>query len=121
MPKRNDHTALVNDLLVALGLRPELGFFWKQTTGVARALDNPEIVIRFGLPGAHDVTGLINNGYATRAEIECKTGNAVLRPTQKKFRARLSTYPGHFLYTAHSVAETIQEIETFIEKTKCKT
>jgi len=119
----------LNDTLVELGKRPELGFFWKQNTGGARAMNDPDTIITYGLPGSHDITGLINNGHATRAEIEIKTGTGSLSESQKTFRFRFTSYQGHFVFTVHAknpsenmavIEGLISEIQSFIERTKCK-
>lgn len=105
---RNDHTALVNDALVELGLRPDLGKFWKQATGLFRDFETAERVIRCGIPGGHDITGCLWDGR--RVEIDAKTGGAKLRKTQKIFRGVVEPY-GVVCLTIRDKDEAVRILE----------
>ncbi len=106
---RNDHTALVNDTLVELGLHPELGKFWKQVTGVFRGFEDPSKIIRCGMPGAHDITGTLWDGR--RAEIDAKTGKARLNKNQKIFRGVMQPY-GVMCLTVRQKDEAVEVLLT---------
>ncbi len=108
---KNPHTELVKNLVVTLGQKPELGKYWQSNTGVGRALD-ADRVIRFGLVGAADVTGLLPSGI--RVELECKTGKGVQDAAQKSFQFMIERHGGIYL-VVRSIPETIAYLEH-----KCK-
>ena len=69
---------------------------WRQSTGVARALAN-EQVISYGLPGCADISGIYKDGR--RLEIEVKTFRvgSKLSPQQRAFRAMIESYGGIYI------------------------
>ena len=102
---KNLHTEFLNDLLVELGKHPHLGRYWKQNTGIAKVGDR---VIRFGLPGAADITGLMPNGI--RVEIECKTGTGRLSEIQGRFRNMITDLGGLYM-EAREIEKVIAVLE----------
>jgi hypothetical protein len=90
-----EHTNLVEDILIYLGENAqEEGRFWKQATGAARAFDDPQKVISFGLKGSADITGILKNGK--RIEIEIKTGHAEQSEQQIKFQTMINKFGGYY-------------------------
>lgn len=112
MPKlpENPHTKLVNDLICALGARPELGKFWKRNTGKARSMKDPAKIIAYGFKSSGDIEGFLNNGYASHVELEAKTGKGDQTPGQKRFEDMASSYGAIYL-VVRDVAAAVRAIE----------
>ena len=113
MSTTRDHTALVNDLLVALGAKPTLGKWWKNNTGALPT--DSGAYISYGLPGSPDIVGLLASG--TWCGIEVKTGGGVLSAQQKKFRAMVTNYNGVYI-EARDIQNTLSTLEALCSKCK---
>lgn len=100
-----EHDNLVNKIIKALS-ETGLGRFWQQPTGAAYRGDE---LIRYGLVGCADISGIIIGGK--RIEIEVKTGKAVQSPQQKNFEAMIKMYGG-FYFVCHSVDEAVNCIKS---------
>jgi hypothetical protein len=70
-------------IIAHLNLLPRC-YFWRMNTGVAQAGDRK---IRFGIPGAADITGVANG---RRVEIEVKSETGRQRPDQIQFQNRVT-------------------------------
>ena len=57
MARNRETTHVQNPALLAVGARPDV-LVWRQQSGLFRAYDNPERVVRVGVPGIAD-TGMI--------------------------------------------------------------
>lgn len=101
-----EHQRLVHDILIKIGGMPEIRI-WKNATGVARAFDNPDRVISFGLPGSPDIIGIMKGGRWLG--IEVKTSNAKQSKEQKKFQAMIEKFGGLYIL-ARCVESTLQKI-----------
>jgi len=55
----NRETAVKNSILIALGSRPDV-MIWNNPTGVFRAYDSFDRIIKVGLPGQPDVLAVVN-------------------------------------------------------------
>lgn len=55
---RNPETDLQNEILLAIGSRPDT-LAWRQTVGAFRAMDNPSRIVRVGVPGMSDVMSVV--------------------------------------------------------------
>ena len=67
-----------NDILEACGGLPFIRL-WRQNTGAARYKDpatGKERWVRFGLPGAPDLTGVLRCGIRVDVEVKSETGTA---------------------------------------------
>ena len=97
----NPHSELVNKVLLKIG---SLDFVrvWKNNTGTAIAMDGNRI-IKYGLPGSADITGILLNksGLGIRIEIEIKTGRAILNKKQKNFKKMILGLGGLYLLCRH--------------------
>jgi hypothetical protein len=82
-----------------------LGRFWEQPTGAAYR--NGQL-IKYGLVGCADITGITNLGI--RVEIEVKTGKAKQSDQQVKFERMIKNLNGIYL-VARSVEEAIESIK----------
>ena len=87
----NQHKVLLKKVLIALGKMPKLCRIWQNDTGTARSLDGKR-VIRYGLTGRADITGIICNGR--RIELEIKTGKGVQSEKQKNFEKMINEMGG---------------------------
>ncbi len=117
---RNPHTDLVDDTIVALGKRPDLGKFWKRNTGRARGMKDYSKIIAYGFKGSGDIEGILNNGYATHAELEAKTGAGKQSERQINFEGMAKSYGAHY-FVFHTVEEVIAEIERLCALKPAKT
>lgn len=82
--------------------------FWRQNTGAARTGDR---VVRFGIPGQADITGVI---AGRRIEIECKSPTGRQSPEQRAFQLRVESAGGLYLI-AHSVKDVLVPVRALIE------
>lgn len=101
-----EHSKLVDDILIAVGSMSNVRL-WKNATGAARAFDNPDRVMSFGLKGSSDLLGIIMGGRFLA--IECKTGSAVQSKEQKNFEAMISRFGGIYIL-ARSVKEAVDKV-----------
>lgn len=101
----NEHSILVNQILLAVG-QMEFVRVWKNSTGVAE-IDGR--MVAYGLPGSADITGILTNArnLGLRLEIEVKTGNAVQSKKQKAFEKMILDRGGLYLL-ARSVDDAIK-------------
>jgi hypothetical protein len=83
--------ALQNDILRAFGTRPGLRL-WRANCGVARM---GERVIRFGIPGQADLTGILPDGR--RLEIEVKSATGRQTPEQIAFEHMIERFNGIYI------------------------
>lgn len=99
---KNPETYIQNATLLAVGGRPDVLAF-RQMSGVFRAMDNPDRVVRVGLPGMADL-GLIvavtidpsmvgrTIGVAVQAEVKTRTGRQ--RDDQRTWQAAVEQRGG---------------------------
>ena len=84
MGSTEEHTRLVNEILLAIGQRKDCRA-WKNSTGVARSMHDDDAFIRYGLNGSGDIAGFKMGGLAFF--IEVKTGEATQSRQQQNFEA----------------------------------
>jgi len=96
---------LVADILHAFAGHPAVRI-WRNNTGAARAVGGR--VIRFGLLGQGDLSGLVMP-TGRRLEIECKSPDGRQRPEQKRFQAMIERFGGLYVL-ARSVEDVNQAI-----------
>lgn len=97
------HQNLVNEIISHLGKFHWLRL-WVNNTGAAF---RNKSIIRYGLIGSGDISGIIITGI--RLEIEVKTGKAVQSPQQKNFQAMIEHMGGIYIL-AHSVSEAYDKL-----------
>ena len=83
--------AIQNDLLRAFGTLPGLRL-WRANCGVARVGTR---VIRFGIPGQADLTGILPDGR--RLEIEVKSSTGRQTPKQVAFQNMIERFNGIYI------------------------
>ena len=85
-------TDLVNSILLEFGARPDLRI-WRQNTGAART--SRGALVRFGIPGQADISGILSGGR--RIEIECKTKTGRQTKEQKAWQAMIERFGGLYV------------------------
>lgn len=85
-------TDLVNDILLEFGARPDLRI-WRQNTGAART--SRGALVRFGIPGQADISGILSNGR--RIEIECKSPHGRQTQEQRSWQAMIERFGGLYV------------------------
>jgi hypothetical protein len=78
---------------------------WNNPTGVAERQGR---VIRFGIPGQADLSGILRDGR--RLEIEVKSARGVQSPEQVSFEAMITKFGGVYIL-ARSVSDAVQGID----------
>jgi len=95
--------ALQNDILRAFGTLPRLRL-WRANVGVARIGTR---VIRFGIPGQADLTGILPDGR--RLEIEVKSPTGRQTPEQVAFQNMIEKFHGIYIL-ARSTDDVRQQL-----------
>jgi len=88
---RASEKAIQNDILRAFGTLPCLRL-WRANVGVARVGTR---VIRFGIPGQADLTGILPDGR--RLEIEVKSSTGRQTPEQLAFQNMIEKFHGIYI------------------------
>jgi len=78
---------------------------WKNETGYARAVDNPERMFAFGFKGSPDIIIVAWHGLFIGFEV--KTGNATLQKNQAAFKRRIEKIGGKY-FIVRSTDRVIQ-------------
>jgi hypothetical protein len=91
----NNHSKLVNELLLMIGKEFPNIRVWKNATGATKVENR---VIKFGLKGSADILGIVKPSGKLLA-IECKTGQAVQSNHQKNFENMILNFGGIYLVT----------------------
>ncbi len=98
------HSALVNEILLTFGSRPDLTL-WKNATGAVKIADR---FLRFGMKGSPDILGIMNGGLFIG--IEVKTGEAVQSKEQELFEAMVQRRGGLYVL-ARSIVDVAQALD----------
>ena len=99
--------AIQNAILRAFGTRPDLRI-WRANVGVARI---GRRVVRFGVPGQADLTGVLPNGR--RIEIEVKSPDGRQSEDQANFQRMIERFGGLYVL-ARSVDDVQKAIRSAI-------
>jgi hypothetical protein len=97
------HSALLAEILLRLGCRTDCRV-WKINTGGAKVGSR---FVRFGLPGAADISGILAGGR--RLEIEVKTGTGRPSEAQRRFGDMIAGMGGLYVL-ARSVQDAIDAV-----------
>jgi len=95
------------DILHYLATRSDLRA-WRQNTGVAYYENRP---VKFGVPGAADISGILNTG--TRLEIEVKTPSGSQSQAQKRYQDMITKFGGVYIL-ARCVDDVIEGLPKII-------
>lgn len=96
--------SIQNAILREFGTRADMRL-WRANAGTARMGDR---VVRFGVVGQADLTGILPNGR--RLEIECKSPNGFQSPEQKAYQAMIEKFYGVYIL-ARSVDDVRRKLE----------
>jgi hypothetical protein len=96
------------DILLALGQRPDLCTVWRQNTGMARPLNSPNQVVRYGVNGAADISGILVDGR--RLEVEVKSATGRQSKEQAAFQRMITARNGVYIL-ARSVDEALAAVQ----------
>ena len=94
-----------NEILRAFGTRPGLRI-WRANTGVAKI---GRRVVRFGIPGQADITGILPNGL--RVEIEVKSADGRQSPEQRAYETMIRKFGGVYV-----LARSVQDVREALSK-----
>lgn len=97
----NEHSKLVNELLLMIGRDFPNIRAWKNATGTTKIETR---IIKFGLKGSADILGIMKPDGRLLA-IECKTGQAIQSKFQKNFEKMIVDFGGIYL-VSHAAQET---------------
>lgn len=93
-----------NDILRRFGADPRLRL-WRQNTGVARyAAPGGPRTVRFGLPGAADLSGILRDGRRIEIEVKAPTGRQT--EEQQRFGAMIERMGGIYV-----LARSVEDVE----------
>lgn len=93
MAGRNLETNVMNTVLLEVGQRPDV-LAWRQQSGSFRAMDNPERVVKVGLPGMADIgmvvavtvtADMVGKTVGVAVNAEVKTSSGKLRESQHRW------------------------------------
>ena len=82
---------IMNAILREFGTKPGLRI-WRQNTGAARI---GRRLVRFGVPGQADLTGILPGGR--RVEIETKSPTGRQTPDQRAFQTMIERFGGLYV------------------------
>ena len=102
--KRNPEKRLQNEILRRFGTSPRLRL-WRANSGVARIGTR---VVRFGVPGQADLTGILAGGR--RLEIEVKSPTGRQSADQKNYQAMITQMGGLYV-----LARCVGDVEAALE------
>ena len=92
-----------NSILREFGTKPWLRI-WRANVGVARINRR---VVRFGIPGQADLTGILYDGR--RIEIEIKSATGHQTQDQKNFQAIIERFNGVYIL-ARSITDVYEQL-----------
>ena len=96
-----------NAILREFGTRPDMRL-WRQNTGVG--FYGKGRTVRYGLPGAADLTGILAGGY--RLEIEVKSDTGKQTPEQETYAMIIANQGGLYIL-ARSVADVYRALDAY--------
>jgi hypothetical protein len=88
---KTSEKAIQNDILRAFGTLPVIRL-WRANVGVARVGTR---VIRFGIPGQADLTGILPDGRRLEIEVKSLTGRQT--PEQVAFQNMIERFNGIYI------------------------
>lgn len=102
---------ILNSILRTFGTRSDMRI-WRANTGAARFGNQ---VVRFGIPGQADITGLLLPS-GRRLEIEVKSHSGEQRPEQKDFEAMIKRFGGLYI-----LARSVTDVEMALQEHAAQT
>ena len=102
-PRHSDEHRLQNEILRRFGTRPGLRL-WRANTGVAR-LGNR--IVRFGVPGQAELTGILSDGRRLEVEVKSPTGKQT--DDQRNYQTMIERFGGVYV-----LARCVDDVERAI-------
>lgn len=124
---RNPETNIKNEILLAVGGRPD-GMAWSQQVGTFRAYDNPERIVKIGQPGMADIMSvvavkitpdMVGKTIGVAVAIEAKTLTGRQRDQQILWAHAFENRGGIYLL-ARSGEQASQLVESLPERISAK-
>jgi hypothetical protein len=103
-------TLLVQQIFLRLGKRNDLRI-WRQNSGALPTATGR--IVKFGTPGAADLSGILEDGR--RIEIEIKTPSGRQSEQQKRFQEMIEKFNGIYI-----LARSVEDAERGIVDAKSK-
>ena len=98
--------AIQNDILRAFGTKRWMRL-WRANTGVVRIADR---VVRFGVPGQADLTGILPDGR--RLEVEVKSLGGTQTEGQRNFQRLIERFGGVYV-----LARSVEDVRRALAQT----
>lgn len=114
MNNYREHQKLVDELLFEIS-GTGLARVWIQVNGLFRAYHDPERLIKSGVNGMADISGILINGR--RLELEVKTGKGKRSEAQENWKKMIEKFGGVYI-EARTVGDTIQQIRKIVGKSE---
>lgn len=118
-PRRSPSEAKIQgDILLRLGRGRALRV-WRQSTGVANPIGQPEAVVRYGTTGQGDIGGIADLTcpccgewrIGARLEIEVKDDEGAQEESQVRYERMIRRHSGLYV-----VVRSVEEAERFIDR-----
>lgn len=113
------HNHLVNLIKISMGLIYPNVRIWDAATGVYRSYDGSR-VIRVGIDGQADITGILPDGR--RLEIEAKTKDDKQRESQKNFQKMIEERNGIYIVIDDKTVvekQIVSKLSKYIKELPC--
>ncbi|NIM50430.1 MAG: hypothetical protein GTO22_14470 [Gemmatimonadales bacterium] len=108
-PKESD---IQRAILAVFAMRKDVVAWRQNTGGMTKEYKGRRHFVRFGVPGAADITGVILP-WGTRLEVEVKRPGGRLSAAQRAF-GDLMTQSGSVYFVAHSAEEALEKLDAEI-------
>jgi hypothetical protein len=109
---RLSEQAIQHDILASFGALPWLRI-WRSNTGLARPINRPEAVVRFGVKGSADISGILRRD-GRRLEIEVKAHRGRQTVEQLAYQAMITRMGGLYVL-ARSVEDVWEALKDYVE------
>jgi hypothetical protein len=113
-PRHSDEHRLQNEILRRFGTRPDLRL-WRANAGVARLGTR---LVRFGVPGQADLTGILSGGIRLEVEVKSPTGRQSV--DQRNYQTMIESFGGIYVL-ARSVDDVERAINARLAPTTTRT
>lgn len=121
---RNAETNIQNGILLAVGSRPDC-MAWRNQVGGFRAMDDPQRIIRVGVPGSPDILSvvavtitpdMVGKTVGVAVGIEAKTASGKQREDQAKWQQAFEHRGGIYLLSRspEQAVEDVNRLSTII-------
>lgn len=100
--------AIQNAILAAFGGRPYLRL-WRANVGVARPLHDARAVVRYGVNGQADLSGILACGRRLEVEVKDKGERIAADSPQARWRSMIEKFNG-----LHVEARSVADVEAAV-------